>query len=489
MMGAPIFIAVGGSGQHTMLAYLRLARLCNLPPARLITVDADLRQGNGNRATTTAALIERQARLGFRDKVYWEPVRPLPELNDPQAQTFEALMRPVPGLETDLFSALFSPRQRDVKVTTGFHGHPAVASSTFRMFLGEGADGLSMLPMLKEWISLQDEQRIVIVGSTFGGTGSGVMPVLTSHIKEWCRDKGVKLRLGGVIQVRWFDLGLPDQTALEDAEKVDVTSHDLERNSSCLVEYYRKNLESLFDHAFLVGHHPHANRRSTGVEQQPEHPHAVNLLAGYVAYQLLHTEDLGEAKGLLGVVTPDGHLEQHLQFPFGENRRLQPLARHIAATGAEIALHQAVLDVLSAGPPSSWDVIEPYPAFIRELVQQSHGTYGAPGNRVEPASSWHELLEGQREALRWLAEVREHSHDIGACQFSEDLVPAVSEIGRLTLHERQLPDPLHTVFHQVLRRIAPVKFGDDPETVIRRSFYSVRQQLESYLERRMRGTL
>ena len=484
-MAAPIFIAVGGSGQHTMLAYLRLARLCNLPPARLITVDADLRQGNGNQPTT-AALIERQARLGFREKVFWEPIRPLPELNDPQAQTFESLMRPAPGSESELFGALFSPRQREVKVTTGFHGHPSVASSTFRMFLREGND---LLAKLQEWISLQDEQRIVVAGSTFGGTGSGVMPVLTSYIKDWCRGKGVRLRLGGVIQVRWFDLGLPDQTALEDAEKVDVTSYDLERNSSCLVEYYRKNLESMFDRAFLLGHHPHANRRSTGVEQQPEHPHAVNLLAGYVAYQLLHTEDLGETKGLLGLVTPDGRLEDHLYFPFGESRRLQPLARHIATTGAEIALHQAVLNVLSAGPPSSWEVIEPYPPFFRELVQQSHGSYGVAGSgRVEPATSWHEFLEGQREALRWLAEVRDQSYEIGSCQFSEDLVPPIGEIGRLSVHKRHIPDSLHSVFHRVLRWISPAKLGDEPEVVIRRSFYSVRQQLEGYLEGRMRGT-
>jgi hypothetical protein len=77
----PIFIAVGGSGQHTMLAYLRLARLCNFPPARLMTIDADLRQGNGG-PPTTASLIERQARIGFQKKVAWEPVRPLPEVND-----------------------------------------------------------------------------------------------------------------------------------------------------------------------------------------------------------------------------------------------------------------------------------------------------------------------------------------------------------------------------------------------------------------------
>lgn len=483
-MATPIFIAVGGSGQHAMLAYLRLARLCNFPPARLITVDADLRQGNGA-LPTTASLIERQARLGFREKVYWEPIRPLPDLEDPKAQTFESLMRPAPGLETEFFSALFNSRQREVKVTTGFHGHPAVAASTFRMFLTEDGNHLSKL---HEWTSLVDEQRIVVVGSTFGGTGSGVMPVLTSHIQDWCRKRGVNLRLGGVIQVRWFDLGLPDQSALEDSEKVDVTSHDLERNSSCLVEYYRKNLENMFDHAFLIGHHPYANRRSAGVEQQPEHPHAVNLLAGYMAYQLLHTEELGETKGLLGLVTPDGRLEHHLHFPFGESRKPQPLWRHIAATGAEIALHQSILNVLAAGSPSSWDVVEPYPSFFPELVSQSQGAYGAPGDgRHEPSSSWRELLDGQKECLRWLAAIRDHSHDVAACQFSEELVPPASDIGRSEVHERQLPGPLHAIFHQVLRRISPAKLGDEPESVIRRSFYAVRQHLESYLEHRMRG--
>jgi hypothetical protein len=483
-MATPILIAVGGSGQHAMLAYLRLARLCNLTPARLITVDADLRQGSNGSQQTTAALIEAQARLGFKERAQWEPIRPLPELSDPQSQTFESLMRPGPGLASELFGALFNPRQRDVRVTTGFHGHPAVAASTFRMFLSDP----SRLTKLYEWIALQGEQRIVVTGSTFGGTGSGVMPVLTSTIKNWCMSKGVKLKLGGVIQVRWFDLGLPDQTTEEGEDKVDVTSHDLERNSSCLVEYYRKNLESMFHHAFLVGHHPHANRRSTGVEQQPEHPHAVNLLSGYIVYQLLHGEDGSDSQGLLGVVTPGGDLENHLYFPFGETRQPQPLARHIQATNAEIAVDTAVLNTLAAGPPSAWDVVEPYPPFIPELIQQSQGSWGLPGaSRVEPASSWQEFLEAQREALRWLAAVREHSYDIEACQFSENLVPPVKDVGRLGVHEQHLPDHLHTVFHKVLRPISPARIADNPEAVIRRSFYAARQQLEGYLEKRMRG--
>ncbi len=483
-MGAPILIAVGGSGQHTMLSYLRLARLCNLAPARLMTIDADLRQGDSGQPTT-ASLIEKQARVGFRDKVAWEPVRPLPELNDPQAQTFESLLRPVPGVETDLFSALFNPRQREIRVVTGFHGHPAVAASTFRMFLSDGASGLSKL--FKEWISAGGEQRIVVAGSTFGGTGSGVMPVLTSYIKDWCAKKDLKLRLGGVIQVRWFDLGLPDQVAPEDKEKVDVTSHDLERNSSCLVEYYRRNLESMFHNAFLVGHYPHASRRSTGVEQQPEHPHAVNLLSGYVAYQLLHGEELIDTQGLLGLVTPDGNLEQHLQFPFGRSRRPQPLARHIEATNGEIALHQSILNVLSAGPPSGWDVVEPYPPFFSQLIQQSHGSYGGPSSRhTEPAGTWNEFFGMQKEALSWLAAVREHSFDIKSCQFPEELVPPARDIGKLPVHEPHLWGPLHEVFRTVLRRVQPIEYGDDPESVIRRSFYTVRQELENFLEDKQR---
>lgn len=483
-MGAPIFIAVGGSGQHTMLAYLRLARLCNFVPARLMTIDADLRQGNDG-PPTTASLIERQARIGFKEKVAWEPVRPLPEVNDTHTQTFETLLRPAPGVDTEIFSALFNQRQREVRVVTGFHGHPSVAASTFRMFLTEGATGLSKL--LTDWLPAGGEQRVVVAGSTFGGTGSGIMPVLTSFLKDWCAKKGRQLQLGGVIQVRWFDLGLPDQVTAEDKEKVDVTSHDLERNSSCLVEYYRRNLESMFDQAYLLGHYPHANRKSTGVQQQPEHPHAVNLLAGYVAYQLLHGEEMADSKGLLGVATPDGKLEQHLHLPFGRTRKPQPLARHIAATNAEVALDEAVLNTLTAGPPSSWDVVEPYPPFFRELVQQSQGSFsGAEGSRTQPASSWNDFLEMQKEALRWLAAVREHSHDVQSCEFSEDLVPPAQDVGKLEAHEPHLLGPLHDVFRRVLKNVRPLKYGEDPETVIRNSFYTVRQELENLLEDKLR---
>lgn len=485
-MAAPILIAVGGSGQHTMLAYLRLARLCNFVPARLITIDADLRQGNGG-LPTTASLIERQARIGFREKVAWEPVRPLPEVNDTHSQTFESLLRPVPGVETEIFSALFNQRQREVRVVTGFHGHPSVAASTFRIFLTDGAAGLSKL--FNEWLPAGGgEQKVVVAGSTFGGTGSGVMPVLTSFLKSWCAKESRKVRLGGVIQVRWFDLGLSDQVAAEDKEKVDVTSNDLERNSSCLVEYYRRNLESMFDQAYLLGHYPHANRKSTGVEQQPEHPHAVNLLAGFVAYQLLHGEEMADSKGLLGVATPDGSLEQHLHLPFGRTRGPQPLARHISTTNAEIALDQAILNALTAGPPSSWDVVEPYPPFFRELVQQSQGTFGGDdGSRTRPASSWKDFLDMQKEALSWLAGVREHSFDVQSCKFPEYLVPPAQSIGTLQVHEQHLlGSPLHDVFRRVVKNVQPLKYGEDPEMVIRRSFYTVRQELENVLEDKLR---
>jgi hypothetical protein len=406
--------------------------------------------------------------------------------NDTHSQTFESLLRPSPGVETEIFSALFNQRQREVRVVTGFHGHPSVAASTFQMFLTDGSAGLAK--MLNDWLPAGGgEQKVVVAGSTFGGTGSGVMPVLTSFLKSWCAKEGRKVRLGGVIQVRWFDLGLPDQVAAEDKEKVDVTSNDLERNSSCLVEYYRRNLESMFDQAYLLGHYPHANRKSTGVEQQPEHPHAVNLLAGFVAYQLLHGEEMADSKGLLGVATPDGNLEQHLHLPFGRTRRSQPLARHISATNAEVALDQAILNALTAGPPSSWDVIEPYPPFLREMVRQSQGVFGgADGSRTQPASSWKDFLEMQKEALRWLAAVREHSLDIQSCNFPEDLVPPAQDVGKLEVHEPHLLGSLHAVFRRVAKNVQPLKYGEDPGEVIRRSFYTVRQELENLLEDKLR---
>lgn len=489
-MAAPIFIAVGGSGQHALLGYLRLARLCNFfhprdcPQPRLMALDADLRQGAGN-GSTTASLIEQQARTGFIDPMIWEPVRPLPELRDPMAQIFESLVQPAPGTEADLFQALFNERQREVRVVTGFHGHPAVAASTFRMFLTDGAVGLERL---LEWIEPKGETQIVLAGSTFGGTGSGVIPVLTSYLRRWAKDNGRKVRLSGVIQVRWFDLGLSEAVSVDRQIKSDVTSHDLERNSSCLVEHYRSKLETMFDSAYLVGHDPHAQRRSAGVDQQPEHPHAVNLLAGDLAYRLLHEPQDSGARGLLGVVTPDGSLEDHLHFPFGKDRRPRPLSWHIETTSAEIAVGQAVLNVLRAGPPHPLEAVEPYPPFFRELVELTQGAFsGSEAGRTEPAASWGELLEKQIEALRWLAQVRDQSYDVEACQFDPALVPQSGDLGRIPTHETHLRASLSRAFHQVVGKVRPERLGEARELVVRRSFFEVRRALETFIEQRRKA--
>lgn len=489
-MASSIFVAVGGSGQHTLLAYLRLARLCNFfhprdcPQPRLMALDSDLRQGSGN-GSTTASLVERQARTGFLEPMAWEPVRPLPELRDPMAQIFESLIQPAPGTEADLFQAFFTDRQREVKVVTGFHGHPSVAASTFRLLL---TDGAVELQKLLEWIEPKGETQIVVAGSTFGGTGSGVMPVLTSYLRRWARENSRKIRVSGVIQVRWFDLGLPE-VSTDRQIKADVTSHDLERNSSCLVEHYRSKLETMFDVAYLIGHDPHAQRRSAGVDQQPEHQHAVNLLSGYVAYQLLHGKDQNAKKGLFGVVTPDGALQDHLQFPFGKDRKLRPLTWHLEATNAEIALGLGVLNILKAGPPHPLEVVEPYPPFFRELVELSQGDFTlSETGRTEPAASWKELLDLQIEALQWLAKVRDESFDIEACQFSPELVPQDRERGRIEAHEGYLKAPLSAAFRQVVGRVRPSRLADEADRVVRRSFLEVRRQLEAFIEHRRKAT-
>jgi hypothetical protein len=132
-------------------------------------------------------------------------------------------------------------------------------------------------------------------------------------------------------------------------------------------------------------------------------------------------------------------------------------------------------------------VVEPYPPFFSQLVQGSHGSYGGPSSRQsEPAGTWNELFAMQKEALSWLAAVREHSFDIKSCQFPEELVPPARDIGKLSVHEPHLWGPLHEAFRTVLRRVQPVQYGDGPESVIRRSFYTVRQELENFLEDKQR---
>jgi len=479
-----ILIAVGGSGQHVMLSYLRLARLCGFSPARLATVDADLRVGRQNADKTTAQLIEEQAKVSFPGPVQLATLSPLPQgLVAPNVQTFEELIHPAPGFESELLRALFSQSQRSVKVVNGFHGHPQVAATTFKMMLREPVpqnDPSHLLACLEQWVGEGDGSiDVVLAGSTFGGTGSGVMPVLALHLRAMAQRLGVRMRIGGVIQVRWFDLTLPDGAAPAEPARADVRTSDLDRNSSCLVEYYRSNLGQLFDRAYLVGHHPHATRMTAGDERQPEHPHAVNLLSGHLAYRLLHSGALDQAGQLLGVATPDSNLESWLEVEG------YPLSAHIRATGAHLALAIAVQNVLRAGPPGL-DVVSPYPRIIHELVRCCGGQWEADASgsgspaRHEPELTWSRLTEREVDSLRWLCAVREASRDIGACQFPEKLVPSSHEIGRLHVHERQLlPAPLHVVFHRVLSSVSRSALGEGtPERMVANAFFETRRALE-----------
>lgn len=485
-MPEPIFIAVGGSGQHTLLAYLRLARLCRFNPAKMLLVDADVRQ-SGEGIPTTADLIAHQANVGFEKEVEFRPVIPLRKdrTDSPLAQTFESLVNPPSRIERELFEALFSKRQREVAVSTGFHGHPSVAASAFRIYLQDKEN--EIFEILNGWLAAAGRQRVVLAGSTFGGTGSGVMPMLATYLRELARHRGLDLELGGVVQVRWFDLSVPPDLTGDRAEYLDVWSQDLDRNSSCLVEFYREETEQMFRPGFLVGHHPYAVRRSAGVEKQPEHPHAVNLLAGHTAFRLLHDQNPGQAAGLWGIATPDGSLENHLQLPFGRSRRQRPLTEHLRTTSCELALGKAILNVLEAGEPGA-DVVEPYPRFIRELVRRSKGSYGKPydaesGEKQEPYTTWSRLLDMQEEALRWLAAVREHSADLDTCQFPEPLLPNWNDLGEIGAHEHHLPAALYATFRSLLNEIPPQRLTGEEDEVVRRAFYAVRKQLEERFDK------
>ncbi len=490
-MPDPMLIAVGGSGQHTVLAYLRLARLCNFKPARIITLDSDLAKGKDE--PSTAELISTQTSIGFERPIPYETVKPLPEISGLHDETYESLVSPSPGsLEEELFQSLFTPQQRAVEVTTGFHGHPAVAGSTFRMAMAEGSERIS--EHVGRWFDERGEQRVVVVGSTFGGTGSGVMPVVTQHIRNMEQAKHVRLRLGGVIQMCWFNLGLSDDVAGDD-DLADVTKNVLDRNSSCLVEYYRENFDKIFDYAYLVGLDVPARRRQAGTDRQPEHPHAVNLMSGYMAYKLLHGSWDSGSSGLVGVQTPDTRLERQIRLPFGQSRADRPLARHIEATCAQVAIGRAILNILAAGKPSPLEVVEPYPPFIRLLVKRTRGIYGRPVRRtgqadlVQPYSAWEGQLKMQEEALGWLADMRDASEELA--KFPMKLVANRVDVDQLYTQERHLPGEFYKAFRTVLKRMTPEDLGDpedEVELIVRRGFYALRRELEGYLEEtRLKG--
>jgi hypothetical protein len=336
-MTTNVLIGVGGTGAKVVEAALWLF-LAGLGPQEVIVGLVDQDNANGNVARTKKLLKDisrvRQDFDGSRNKLDWETsgddsgtwfarVKLTPLMgedphwrpsHDGALSLADILQRDgmerEPGL-TDLFDVLFEkgPREQGMSLEEGYRGRAHVGSAAMlaSMELGDQAFKRRMEELIDRG-GQNEEVRIFLVGSVFGGTGAAGFPTLARALDairetkarddEWI---GKQVRIGGALMLPYFGFDDP-----KDKGANVVRTNDLLPQARSALEYYNALFrdEPMFDRFYVAGwdtlfrmgyHQPGA----TG-QQNPAMP--PELIGALAVLDFLSPKSLGPRGGPVPVM-------------------------------------------------------------------------------------------------------------------------------------------------------------------------------------------
>jgi len=217
-----VLIGVGGSGQHVVHAYLQLLALSDAPISKIphvYIIDADAKESadHPKDSPLTASIRHLHKSLVSPLKDDLEPecrlIRPyFQEQNEVPSKA--AISLGVVDTSQPLAHALLMNEEdaefndREVKIGAGMMANARIGSSVFGVKWEECQAEKSRLDTKK----LQNNfgqlfhnvagARVVIVGSTFGGTGSGVIPALVRLLED---KEDAPKAVRAFMTLPWFD--------------------------------------------------------------------------------------------------------------------------------------------------------------------------------------------------------------------------------------------------------------------------------------------
>jgi hypothetical protein len=303
-------IAVGGSGQHVALAYMDLAALAHhihpVEPIYPYIVDKDETMNNGSTAWQEAIKQGELLRAADDEKAAsWTdfggnriaPCRELvgrPKVRDAVSPIYGRL--------------LLTPEQLEVEFATGYWGQAPVGAAFFGDIIRR--DGERVGAALNR-IAADPGARIVVAGSTVGGTGAGCLPRLVEHLAQRLGGGGGEARVMALPLLQWFALGAGgDQQQSEAAAK---RNEEMKSRVPSALLYSRDCLAK--DAATVLVGHPAPQGRErpwSGNTQQPPHEDlTVPYYAAIVASEFLFARR-GTVPGIYSVPCPELQQGFHL---------------------------------------------------------------------------------------------------------------------------------------------------------------------------------
>jgi len=216
---------------------------------------------------------------------------------DAERRTFGALFGNLTGDRKELFNCLFSEEAEYTPIRTGMYGRPSIGATSIRYKLLKNDDDLvDMKNMLRG-----GEKHIILVGSCFGGTGSGGVPMLANEFAKLNQQEGYSLTVDAITFLPWFRLVLPPGQMARDEKKLHERLNDnFEPNAAAGIFYFKDKIRDFVNTFILIGvKDPGLIRRDSNESQQEETVHILNLLAA-ILIQNHFTGNLKPPKGIAG---------------------------------------------------------------------------------------------------------------------------------------------------------------------------------------------
>ncbi|MHB8876049.1 MAG: hypothetical protein ACYC8T_20355, partial [Myxococcaceae bacterium] len=412
-------VAVGGSGQHVALAYLDLAALAHhvhhVDPVLLYILDKDSTSANGRTPWSLArqqalrlhTVDEGQTSNGWRSS----PASAIPPCPEPAGLGARTVRDAV---HSDYASLFFTDAQKAVEYTKGYWGQAPVGAAFFDAVLREGQ---SQLGTATSAILQDANARIVVAGSTVGGTGAGCLPRLVEHLAE----KNPNARIMTALFLQWFKLTDENESAGVAAER----NAQMQMRQHTGLLYSQAKLARCSTTVLYASPAP-VNRPWAGDTQQNVHDDlTVPLYAAAGASDFLHgTNAIGN--GIYGIPCPmaegGGHLAGEVTLFGGRDGTGAPLRLDtLIAQNLELCRRLAWVVRYFEEPPSTKGVLFPgvlgvgaldairrerSDAEARDLVRRLSSLLDAKWDAlVRIARSDSRVFRGAPPAATWRAQV------------------------------------------------------------------------------------
>lgn len=187
----------------------------------------------------------------------------------------------------DFASILFSEDEMNTQLNKGFRGHPSIGA----VVMANMEESKYPLKMLFDGMQNagQNEIRLFLAGSIFGGTGAAGVPtfgsknVIKYHKDADLGDRKSKVLMGGALVLPYFSFDIDQNTN----EKMFVTPNDFPMATKAALDYYGGKKEELgFDQIYFIGDNASQNvgTFSTGSDDQENLPHYIEIVTGLAAY-------------------------------------------------------------------------------------------------------------------------------------------------------------------------------------------------------------